>query len=117
MGVARGGEVSDTANPLAVFLNTLSEYGWVCKHPGKINTVAGLDGRMRRVVVIEGKLWNVDQMAYLCKETGYVMIMGTGHDVALGNFMRWLKSPSEPQPEPAKRNVLPGQKSLFGDES
>jgi hypothetical protein len=108
--------VSDTASPLAAFLDTLSEHGWACKHPDKVNTVAGLDGRLRRVVVIEGKLWNVPQMAYLCRETGYVMMMGTEHDVGFSHFLEWLKSPCEPKPEPVKRNVLQGQKSLFGDE-
>jgi hypothetical protein len=108
--------MTDTANPLAAFLATLSEHEWICNHPDKVNTVAGLDGRLRRVVVIEGKLWNVPQMAYLCRETGYVMMMGTEHDVGFNHFLEWLKSPSEPKPEPVKRNVLAGQKSLFGDE-
>ena len=101
---------------LSGFLDTLSEHGWTCKHPSKVNTVAGLDGRLRRVVVIEGKLWNVPQMAYLCKDTGYVMMMGTEHDVGFGKFLEWLRSPSEPKPETAKKSVLSGQKSLFGDE-
>jgi hypothetical protein len=106
----------DTAKPLAAFLATLSDHGWTCQHPNKLNTVAGLDGRLRRVVVIEGKLWNVPQMAYLCRETGYVMMMGTEHDVGLSKFLEWLKSPSEPKSEPVKKNVLAGQKSLFADE-
>jgi hypothetical protein len=109
--------MSDTANPLAVFLDTLSEHGWRCEHPTKTMTVAGNDGRMRRVVVIEGKLWNVPQMAYLCRETGYVMIMGTGHDAGFAKFLEWLKSPCEPKPEPVKSKVLTGQKSLFGDDA
>jgi len=108
--------MTSKASPPTAFLEALREHGWACKHPDKSNTVAGLDGRMRRVVVIEGNLWGVQQMAYLCRETGFVMMMGTEHDLEFAKFVEWLKLPCEPKPEPVKRNVLQGQKSLFGDD-
>jgi len=108
--------VTDTVNTLAAFLDALSEHGWTCQYPKQVRSVAGIDDRIRRVVVIEGKLWNVPQMAYLCKDTGYVMMMGSEHDVGFSKFLEWLKSPVEPKPETAKKSVLAGQKSLFGDE-
>lgn len=90
-------------------LAELLSRGWTCEHPNAIHRPIGRDGVGRGSVYLEGLINSHPREAFLSIEDGLVMLI-RGEDYTFDEFIALL----DRKPEALK--VLPGQKSLLGDE-
>jgi hypothetical protein len=110
----------DTANPVAGLIDQLKEHGWRCEHPDHWHSPVK-DGKPVRAKYLTGSLWHFYAAEVYVTDSCEVMLCGDlwrayGKDLTAEEFLRWLTLPEPAWNAPAKRSLLPGQKSLFGDE-
>ena len=112
--------MTDTANPLAALIDQLKEHGWTCEHPARWHSPVK-DGKPQRAKYLTGPLWHFGVAEIFLTDSCEVMLCGDlwrayGKDLTAEEFLRWLSLPEPAWNAPAKRSLLPGQKSLFGDD-
>ena len=112
--------MTDTANPIAAMLDELRQHGWTCQFPTKrLHPV--IDNKPVPCVLVSGNLWHFTAAEVFLADDGRVFLCHDLHrvhprDIDFAEFLRWLKSPVPVWDLAEKKKVLPGQRSLFGDE-
>lgn len=105
----------DSANPLAVHLDLLSDRGWTCETPRHRFSIAGTDKKQYSCVCCEGLLFGVPRAIFLSANCGRVMLIGETKDVPFDEFLKWLGLDDDPAFASSEPVALRGrQKSLFG---
>ncbi len=87
-------------------LATLATHGWICPVPSYIHTIGAKEPI--RTVHILGTLWDKPQAAWLCIETGLVMVHGDA-DYEFERFATMLETGVDsdaPQPVKAARGLF-----------
>lgn len=95
-------------------LNELLKRGWTCTddfiRPACENPKPGTPTVSHKSVEISGMIQGVPQVAFLSVECGLVMVQ-RGEDFTFDEFIALLDG------KPEAEKVLPGQKSLFWDDT
>jgi len=106
--------VRESKTSLAVFLETLSQHGWKCEHPGRRNTAAGTDGKRYLCVWCDGLLFDVPRSVYLSVDCGRVLLIGESVDLSFDECLAMLGMDEDPAlAQPVASAETNRQKSLF----
>lgn len=90
-------------------LTALRSESWQELFPGKTHTIP-MDGVKHECVWIFGLMHDVAREAWLCVQTGLVMMHGESRDYEFGEFLEAL------QVKPASVEPAARQRTLWGDE-
>ena len=108
----------NSQNPLAVYLDRLSDFDWTCADPRPKYKAAGTDGVQYSSFYCEGLLYGVPRAIFLSAHRGRVMLIGETKDASLDEFVQMLKSEQDPAFAMSEPVAVSGrQKSLFGVDS